>query len=261
MKITSETQEEIEIVEKGLLDSGATGKFIDQNYTKEKGLELKTLEKPLQVYNVDGTLNKRGTIKYYVDLIIEVHGKKRKERLMVTGIGKTKIILGFTWLQETNPKINWKKGTLKWRKTATNETPQEHAHRTPASISEEDDEDEHLNSTRNPLDESDLSLLISTITGTTDNDEWINAKLNKSTEIQAEINLKKKELPLEEQILKEFHEYLDVFSEEKAARFPETKAWDHKIEMKDTFVPKSFKTYNLTPEETTELEKFLKDNL
>ena len=41
---------------------------------------------------------------------------------------------------------------------------------------------------------------------------------------------------MEEQIPKEFHKYLDVFSEEKAARFPEPKKWDHKIELKDTFV-------------------------
>ena len=68
--------------------------------------------------------------------------------------------------------------------------------------------------------------------------------------------MKKEVLPLEEQVLKEFHEYLDVFSEEKAARFPEPRTWDHKIEMKDTFIPKSFKTYNLTPQEQIELDEF-----
>ena len=31
--------------------------------------------------------------------------------------------------------------------------------------------------------------------------------------------------------------------------------------MKDTFVPKSFKRYNLTPQERIELDKFLKENL
>lgn len=60
----------------------------------------------------------------------------------------------------------------------------------------------------------------------------------------------------------EFHEFLDVFSEKKkAATFLEPQQWDHKIEMKDTFVPKLFKTYNLTPQEQTEMEKFLKENL
>ena len=80
-------------------------------------------------------------------------------------------------------------------------------------------------------------------------------------EIQAELNRKKKDLPLEEQIPKEFHDFLDIFSEEKAARFPESWPWGHKIELKDTFIPKSFKTYNLTLEEQTELDKFLKENL
>ena len=54
---------------------------------------------------------------------------------------------------------------------------------------------------------------------------------------------------------------MDIFSEEKAARFPEPWTWDHKIEMKDTIIPKSFKTYNLTPQEQIKLDKFLKENL
>ena len=111
------------------------------------------------------------------------------------------------------------------------------------------------------MDDTELSVLISTITGDTDDYVWINSKSTMATKLQAEINLRKKVLPLEEQVPKEFHEYLDVFSEEKAARFPEPWTWDHKIEMKDTFIPKSFKMYNLTPQEQIELDKFLKENL
>jgi hypothetical protein len=81
---------------------------------------------------VDGTLNKRGTIRHYVDLNIEIHGRKRKERLLVTGLGKQKIILGFTWLQEANPIIDWKKGTLEWRKTTVGK--ERESARTPSTI-------------------------------------------------------------------------------------------------------------------------------
>jgi hypothetical protein len=56
-------------------------------------------------------------------------------------------------------------------------------------------------------------------------------------------------------------EYLDIFSEEKAHCFPESRPWDHKIEMKEGFEPKLFKNYNLTPAEQIELDKFLKKNL
>ena len=93
-----------------------------------------------------------------------------------------------------------------------------------------------------------MDLLISYINGDMDRYVWINAKSTMSMKIQAEINLKKKVLPLEEQIPKEFHNFLDVFSEEKAAHFLESRPWDHKIKLKDTFTPKFFKMYNLTPQ-------------
>ena len=63
MRLLSEKQKGIEIVKEGLLDSGATEKFINQNYARRKGLKMKLLKMPIKVYNVDGTPNKRGTIK------------------------------------------------------------------------------------------------------------------------------------------------------------------------------------------------------
>ena len=146
MKLSSETQKGIEIVEEGFLDSGAGGKFIDQNYVRAKRLEKEALFEPIKVYNVDGTPNKRGTITHYVDLDIEIHGRKRKERLLVTGLGKHKVILGLPWLRKANPIIDWEKGTLQWRQPIRNKdtlgtkTPT----RTPTTISEEEDEELHL---------------------------------------------------------------------------------------------------------------------
>ena len=131
----------------------------------------------------------------------------------------------------------------------------------PVMMMTEEDKEKYLNHTRNPLEETELSMIISTITGDTEDSIWINSKTTTTTTIQMEINLKKEVLPVEKQIPEEFHKFLDIFSEEKAAQFPEPRQWDHKIEMKDTFVPKSFKTYNLTPQEQIKLDKFLKENL
>ena len=50
-----------------------------------------------------------------MDLNIEIHGRTCKERFLVTGLGRQKIILGFPWLTKTNPIIDWQKGTLEWR--------------------------------------------------------------------------------------------------------------------------------------------------
>ena len=79
--------------------------------------------------------------------------------------------------------------------------------------------------------------------------------------LAAEANSKKPELTPKQLIPEVYHKYLDVFDEEKANRYPESRPWDHKIEIKTGFEPKSFKTYNLTPEEQIELDKFLKENL
>ena len=40
-----------------LLDSGATGLFMDTTFAKEKGFKMEKLKKPLLVRNVDGMAN------------------------------------------------------------------------------------------------------------------------------------------------------------------------------------------------------------
>jgi hypothetical protein len=41
-----------------LLDTGAGGKFIDQNLVQNQKIEIKELKYPIEVINVDGTQNK-----------------------------------------------------------------------------------------------------------------------------------------------------------------------------------------------------------
>ena len=99
-----------------------------------------------------------------------------------------------------NPVIDWKKGILDWRKpeTETNLLKKAKQSRTPVTITEEEDKEEYLNSTQNPLDDHELSVLIASITGDTDGEAWINSKSTMATLIQAEINAKKKILPIDE---------------------------------------------------------------
>ena len=52
----------------------------------------KTLDKLIPAINVDGTLNKKETIKHYVNLELKVFGQPQMIRLLVTGLGKQKIL-------------------------------------------------------------------------------------------------------------------------------------------------------------------------
>ena len=62
-----------------LIDSGAGGTFIDQNYIRKVGYKLTELETPVKAYNVDRTENKKGMIKNYVNLQFSINGKEFQE--------------------------------------------------------------------------------------------------------------------------------------------------------------------------------------
>jgi Retroviral aspartyl protease len=96
-----------------LIDSGASGLFIDQNFTKN--FEINYLDGPVKAYNMDGTESKQGTINAYVNLEFKLGDQKFNERFYVTGLGKQRIILGFPWLHKYNPIINWKKGEITFK--------------------------------------------------------------------------------------------------------------------------------------------------
>jgi hypothetical protein len=58
-----------------LLDTGAGGKFIDQNFVRDQKIETKELKYPIEVFNVDGTPNKQGTITKYTWLDLTINGQ------------------------------------------------------------------------------------------------------------------------------------------------------------------------------------------
>ena len=116
LSISGESQNGKRTVElKGMADCGAGGEFIDQNYARQQNFKISKLQNPLFARNVDGTLNKEGTIRHYVDLDVTIHGRTKPVRFYVTGLGRQKLILGLPWLQKENPLIDWAQGTLEWR--------------------------------------------------------------------------------------------------------------------------------------------------
>jgi hypothetical protein len=72
---------------------------------------------------------------------------------------------------------------------------------------------------------------------------------------------KKENLMLEQQIPKEYHKYLSVFLKEKASQHPEHKLWDHRINLKPGFIPKTHKAFPLPLDEMKLAEEFVKENL
>ena len=91
-----------------MVDTGATGDFIDQDFiTREKLLTCK-LSQPIPVYNVDRSPNEAGSIRKVVDVIMTYEQHSECILLAVTCLGKQSMILGFTWLDKHNPEINFR---------------------------------------------------------------------------------------------------------------------------------------------------------
>ena len=58
------------IIVEALLDSGATGLVISSEFVKKQDFKLKKLERPMNIRNVDGLLNKKEPIEHIVEVNI-----------------------------------------------------------------------------------------------------------------------------------------------------------------------------------------------
>jgi len=106
-----DTQEGVMV--EALLDSGVTGLVISSEFARKQGFKLKKLERPMNVRNVNGSLNKEGPIEYMVEVNIYYQGHRERTEINVIGGQKWTVILGMPWLACHNPEIDWRTGEVK----------------------------------------------------------------------------------------------------------------------------------------------------
>jgi Reverse transcriptase (RNA-dependent DNA polymerase)/RNase H-like domain found in reverse transcriptase len=97
---------------KALIDSSATENFIDYRMAIRWRVKVKDLRRPRKVYNVDGTENQGGIIDKSCVLRVRRGEQQVTQRFYVTNLGQDRVILGYPWLRESNPEIDWEEGTL-----------------------------------------------------------------------------------------------------------------------------------------------------
>ena len=103
---TTDTMEEAST--EAMVDTGATGDFIDQDFVAQAKLPTRKLSQPVPVYNVDRTPNEAGSIREVVDTIMVYNGHSERILLAVTRLGKQSMILGISWLNKHNPEIDFR---------------------------------------------------------------------------------------------------------------------------------------------------------
>jgi Retroviral aspartyl protease len=97
---------------KALIDSGTTENFINYRTAIRWRVKTKDLRRPRKVYNVDGTENQGGIISKSCVLQVRRGERQLAQQFYITNLGQDCIILGYPWLREFNPEIDWEEGTL-----------------------------------------------------------------------------------------------------------------------------------------------------
>ena len=228
-----------------LIDSGATHNFMDRRMVKRLQVGTKELAIPRNIRNVDGTNNKDGTLTRYTDLQVTVNKQTQIQRFYITDLAEDRALFGFPWLQEFNPRINWKEREIDKTKVTIRTTNLE------------------------PSGWAQISRILFTgrllaRKAKTNQGDEIHMVVNKTNLAQqwAEAAHKGKETMTASTIPKQYKEYTKVFSEEAARRFPPEREDDHAIKFKegtpDTF---SCKIYPISTPETNFLRDWIDENL
>ena len=93
-----------------LVDSGATTNFIDKTFVEQNHLVTNKLASPYNVLNADGTPNVAGRITDYVRAYVEIGSHKSTHYLFVTHLGNKNMMIGYSYLHQHNPSIDWRAG-------------------------------------------------------------------------------------------------------------------------------------------------------
>jgi len=72
-------------------------------------MNTQTLSRNIPVFNIDGSPNEAGQISEVVDVVLWYKTHSERMLLAVSGLGKQNLILGYDWLKDHNPKIDWEK--------------------------------------------------------------------------------------------------------------------------------------------------------
>ena len=277
---------------KSLVDSGATGLFIDRDYVQRTQLATRKLSEPIPVFNVDGTPNEQGFITEVVDILLRHKNHSERALFAVTGLGKEDMILGHSWLKSHNPEINWQTGEVKMTRCppaccsgCRDEARKERLARkaeirrinscsagpVPMFVEEEDeDEDPPLfePSSDDPEIEDGDRIWATGLLPPSAPSAHINAGSTMSQRLAEAFlrNSEPKEIKsggsdFKAHVPDYLHQFESVFSKDSFDVLPESKPWDHAIELIPGAKPSGCKVYPLAPSEQKELDAFLEENL
>jgi len=78
---------------KALLNSGATGLFVDKKFVEKWGFKKEKLTRPIQIKNVDRIDNSRRIVMYKIECNLYYKGHVEQVKIDVCDLGRTEVTL------------------------------------------------------------------------------------------------------------------------------------------------------------------------
>src|ERR1700733_13849202 len=98
-----------------MIDSGATGSFIDRKFVSIHNIPTIPKKTPYKLNVIDGREVVSGMVTHNTaPLVFQVKNNYEHICFDVTELGNYPIILGIPWLMTHNPTINWKTVSIRF---------------------------------------------------------------------------------------------------------------------------------------------------
>jgi len=244
-----------------LLDSGATENFISQIVVNRFKLPRIKLPKVKYVRNMDGTRNSIGAITHAVYLEMKyndakLHARAQTLPFYIINMGTDNMILGYTFLAATNPRIDWKNRMFHGHVTVSTQD----AHLW-TRTRQQCNLDNITIAEQNDNESPDLDFIPKNQRGYITLPPYMARRTTMATQLAVKA-MDKNARTWQEQVPVQYHKFGKVFSEEEAQRFPQDRPWNHAIDLLPE-APNTLdcKIYPLAPGEQEALDKFLKEHL
>ena len=258
---------------RALINSGASDNFMESRFAIDHGYPIENLKTPLHLTLFNGSAASHGLITQYTTLDVGFPcGTQHTIQFLLTLLGRSATaVLGYLWLLQHNPLINWVSHKITFQSSATDPPPVN------ASPSTPDCAPSDLNASA-LLRATAAAVLISFISGpavrllcrlpSSHTSSILYSGFINSTSIPARSAISTQADPpaqeynaLHQALPEAHHEFMDVFSKSKGTTLPPRRPYDHKIKLEDSATPPFRPIYSLSEVEQLALHQFLDENL
>ena len=243
-----------------LVDSGASGNFLDPSLLRENLLQPQPHPHPIPVELIDGS--SAAPITHFYPSRIRIHGQHTEQiTFQLVTLAHFRLVLGFPWLARHNPSIDWQSGALSFTSplcTSTCLVPPllPSPSQTPCGTFPTT----HIPVPSPPVLAATFSSP-SSLPALLPNPPSPSAESPPAPAVPAPLPSPPPHPDLYTQVPEAYHDFLDVFSEAQANTLPPHRKYDLDIPLQPGTSPPWGPIYSMSAPELTAMKTYVKEYL